>query len=153
VSLLGAETVHLTRAEKVDGVPTVPSRWLMRMTALLKGMNLLTVLEAEKPWLAWARSRDWIDPAKRLRIQAPEPRPAVDMRPRKMSVTEIERWTSNPYAIFARHILKLDPLPVLGAAPDASLRGGLVHDVLSRFATEFPDTLPPDPLIELERIA
>ncbi len=36
VSLLGAETVYLTRAEKVDGVPTVPSRWLMRVTALLK---------------------------------------------------------------------------------------------------------------------
>ena len=70
-----------------------------------------------------------------------------------MSVTEIERWTSNPYAIFARHILKLDPLPVLGAAPDASLRGGLVHDVLSQFATEFPEKLPADPLAELERIA
>lgn len=153
VSLLGAETVYLTRAEKVDGVPTVPSRWLMRVTALLKGMDLLPVLEAEKPWLAWARARDRIDTAKRLRVQAPEPRPPVDARPRKMSVTEIERWTSNPYAIFARHILKLDPLPVLGAAPDASLRGGLVHDVLSQFATEFPDKLPVDPLAELERIA
>jgi ATP-dependent helicase/nuclease subunit B len=153
MSLLGAETVYLTRAEKVDGVPTVPSRWLMRMTALLKGMDLLAVLETERPWLAWARARDWIDPAKRIRIEAPAPRPPVDARPRKMSVTEIERWTSNPYAIFARHILKLDPLPVLGAPPDASLRGGLVHDVLSRFATEFPRKLPADPLAELERIA
>jgi ATP-dependent helicase/nuclease subunit B len=153
VSLLGAETVYLTRAEKVDGVPTVPSRWLMRVSALLKGMNLLPVLEPEKSWLAWARSRDWIDPAKRVRIEAPAPRPPVDTRPRKMSVTEIERWTSNPYAIFARHILKLDPLPVLGATLDASVRGGLVHDVLSRFATEFPQKLPADPLAELQRIA
>ncbi|MES1180028.1 MAG: double-strand break repair protein AddB, partial [Hyphomicrobium sp.] len=60
VSLLGAETVYLTRAEKVDGVPTVPSRWLMRVTALLNGMELLKVLEADKPWLAWARARDRI---------------------------------------------------------------------------------------------
>ena len=30
-SLLGAERVYLTRAEKIDGVPTVPSRWLMRL--------------------------------------------------------------------------------------------------------------------------
>ena len=153
VSLLGAETVYLTRAEKVDGTPTVPSRWLMRVTTLLKGMNLLSVLEAEKPWLSWARARDWIDPSKRRTILAPEPRPPVDMRPRKMSVTEIERWTSNPYAIFARHILKVDPLPVLGAAPDASLRGCLVHEVLSRFVTEYPSILPSNPLVELERVA
>ncbi len=153
ISLLGAKTVYLTRAEKVDGVPTVPSRWLMRVTALLEGMKLSDVLEADKPWLAWARARDRIDPAKRRTVQAPEPRPPVDLRPRKMSVTEIERWTSNPYAIFARHILKLDPLPELGAAPDASLRGGLVHEVLSRFANDYPAALPADPLTELERIA
>lgn len=153
VSLLGAETVYLTRAEKVGGVPTVPSRWLMRTTALLKGMNLSSALNADKPWLAWARARDRIDLANRARVLPPEPRPPVDIRPRKMSVTEIERWTSNPYAIFARHVLKLDPLPELGAAPDASLRGGLVHDVMKQFAKEFPDALPPDPRAELERIA
>lgn len=153
ISLLGAETIYLTRAEKVDGVPTVPSRWLMRVSALLKGMDLGGVLEAEKPWLNWARARDRIDPSNRRLIQAPEPRPPVAMRPRKMSVTEIERWTSNPYAIFARHILKVDPLPELGASPDASLRGGLVHEVLSRFAKEFPDRLPADASLELERIA
>ncbi|MET0639335.1 MAG: double-strand break repair protein AddB, partial [Hyphomicrobium sp.] len=153
VSLLGANTVYLTRAEKVDGVPTVPSRWLMRITALLKGMDLAHVLEAEKPWLAWARARDLIDLSQRTIVHAPEPRPPVDIRPRKLSVTEIERWTSNPYAIFARHILKVDPLPPLGAAPDASLRGGLVHDVLSRFAKQYPQELPASTLAELERIA
>lgn len=153
VSLLGAETVYLTRAEKVDGVPTVPSRWLMRITALLRGMNLLPVLEAEKPWLAWARARDSIDLNNRRIIQAPEPRPPFDMRPRRMSVTEIERWTSNPYAIFARRILEVDPIPELGAAPDASLRGGLVHKVVSDFAKRFPSALPRDPLAELKLIA
>jgi ATP-dependent helicase/nuclease subunit B len=153
VSLLGAETVYLTRAEKVDGVPTVPSRWLMRITALLDGMKLRSVLAAEKPWLAWARGRDRIDPSKWQTIQAPEPCPPIEMRPRKMSVTEIERWTSNPYAIFARHILKVDPLPELGASPDASLRGGLVHQVLSNFTKEFPGALPSDAYRDLERIA
>ena len=153
VSLLGADTVYLTRAEKIDGVPTVPSRWLMRIAALLEGMDLQHVLDAKKPWLAWARARDHIDPTKRRTILAPEPRPPVSVRPRKMSVTEIERWTSNPYAIFARHILKVDPLPELGAAPDASLRGGLVHKVMSDFAKKFPSDLPNNPSAELEQIA
>ena len=70
-----------------------------------------------------------------------------------MSVTEIERWISNPYAIFARHILKLEPLPPLGASPDQSLRGGLVHEVLSQFAIAHPTALSSDPLAELEKIA
>jgi ATP-dependent helicase/nuclease subunit B len=109
------------------------------------------VLDADKPWLAWARARDRIKDRKI--IKPPEPRPAVALRPRKMSVTDIERWIANPYATYARHILKLEPLPPLGASPDASLRGGLVHDVLSRFANAFPDRLPPDPLGELEKIA
>jgi ATP-dependent helicase/nuclease subunit B len=152
-SLLGAKTIYLTRAEKVDGVPTVPSRWLMRARALLKGMKLDSMLDAEKPWLAWARARDRIEDGTRITIPPPEPRPAVALRPRRMSVTDIERWIANPYATYARHILKLEPLPPLGASPDASLRGGLVHDVLSRFANAFPDRLPPDPLGELEKIA
>ena len=39
ISLLGAERVYLTRAAKIDGVPTVPSRWLLRLQALLAGLG------------------------------------------------------------------------------------------------------------------
>jgi ATP-dependent helicase/nuclease subunit B len=152
-SLLGARTIYFTRAEKVDGVPTVPSRWLMRIRALLKGMDLESVLKPEKPWLAWARARDRIDEARRIVIKPPEPKPDVALRPRRMSVTEIERWIANPYATYARHILKLEPLPPLGTSPDASLRGGLVHDVLRRFSEKYPANLPDAPLVELERLA
>ena len=63
----------------------------------------------------------------------------LELRPRKMSVTRIEAWLKNPYEIFARDILKLDKLPVLGADPDAALRGSVVHDIMSRFAQRFPD--------------
>ncbi len=37
---LGAREVYLTRALKVDGVPTVPSRWLQRLLALVKAAGL-----------------------------------------------------------------------------------------------------------------
>ena len=33
---LGAPTLYLSRAVKVDGVPTVPSRWLQRLNALVE---------------------------------------------------------------------------------------------------------------------
>ena len=60
-----------------------------------------------------------------------------------MSVTRIEAWLKNPYEIFARDILKLDKLPVLGADPDAALRGSVVHDIMSRFAQRFPTACRP----------
>ena len=150
-SFLAAPKVYLTRAQKIDGVPTVPSRWLMRLQALLSGMELGDVLRPEKPWLGWALARDAV--GTRIRIDAPEPKPPVAARPRKMSVTRIETWLSNPYAIFASHVLKLDKLPQLGAAPDAALRGSIVHDIMRRFAQLFPDALPADTEAALLAIA
>jgi ATP-dependent helicase/nuclease subunit B len=150
-SLLGAARVYLTRAEKIDGVPTVPSRWLMRLQALLAGLKVTGALQPDQPWLGWARARDRAGP--RDRIHAPDPRPPLALRPRKMSVTRIEAWLKNPYEIFARDILKLDRLPTLGADPDAALRGSVVHDILSRFAQSFPDRLPVDANAELMVIA
>src|SRR6185312_2734927 len=142
---------YITRAEKIDGVPTVPSRWLMRLEALLAGLNIADALQPDQPWLGWARMRDH---AQRLpRIRAPEPRPAIELRPRKMSVTRIEAWLKNPYEIFARDILKLEKLPTLGANPDAALRGSVVHDIMSRFAQRFPDQLPAEAQSELMGIA
>ncbi len=153
ISLLGAERVYLTRAQKNKGVPSVPSRWLMRLDALLNGLKLGDALSPEQPWLAWARARDAIVETKRIRIAAPEPRPPVALRPRRMSVTRVEDWITNPYVVFARHILKLEPLPALGLAPDQSLRGALVHEVLSRFAMAHPDRLPDEPKRDLDAIA
>lgn len=141
-SLLGASQVYLTRAEKIDGVPTVPSRWLMRLQALLAGFGVAEALQPDRPWLGWARARD--NAERRQRITAPEPRPPLALRPRKMSVTRIETWLSNPYGIFARDILKLDKLPALGEDPNAALRGNVVHDIMSRFTAKFPDKLPDD---------
>jgi ATP-dependent helicase/nuclease subunit B len=51
---------------------------------------------------------------------------------------------ANPYAVYAARILKLDCLPGLGAPPDASLRGSVIHDALGRFATRHPTVLPDD---------
>src|SRR5262245_19615074 len=87
-SHLAASRVVLTRAAKVDGAPTVPSRWLLRLEALVKGMG--PSLDPETPWLAWAAQRNAAGSRKRLR--APEPRPPVAVRPRQLSVTTIETW-------------------------------------------------------------
>jgi ATP-dependent helicase/nuclease subunit B len=150
-TLLAAPEVILTRAEKKDGVPTVPSRWLLRLKALLEGMGVSNSLTPKQPWLAWARQRDNVAPLPRLAV--PEPRPALAQRPRKLSVSRIETWIGNPYAIFASEILKLAPLDPLGEEPGPALRGSIIHDALSEFAKAYPVALPDDIETELVRFA
>lgn len=141
-SLLGAPRVVLTRAEKVEGVPTVPSRWLMRLEALLQGLDLGGTINADRSWLAWARARNAVPSV--TRIRPPAPCPPVAMRPRTLSVSAIEGWIANPYSVFARHILKLEALPPLGAAADASLKGSVTHEIMKTFAARYPSELPDD---------
>ncbi|MEL7048162.1 MAG: PD-(D/E)XK nuclease family protein, partial [Pseudomonadota bacterium] len=135
--------VYLTRAKKTDGVPTVPSRWLMRVQALLRGLGLNDALDADRPWIGWARYRDKTL-AERRPVLPPKPCPPLAARPRQIGVSKIETWMANPYAIFAQRILGLERLPDLGHAPDASLRGMIVHAAMSQFSTRYPDSLPAD---------
>ncbi|MGA7545260.1 MAG: double-strand break repair protein AddB [Methyloceanibacter sp.] len=148
---LGADTVYLTRALKVDGVPTVPSRWLQRLQALVKASGLEPEIEPEHPWVEWARERDKAD-AFRPALP-PRPCPPVEARPRKMSVTRIEKWIANPYEIFARDILRLEKLKLLGAEPDQALRGQIVHKAMHDFAHAHPESLPADIYTRLIGIA
>ena len=143
--LIAGPRVYLTRAEKIDGVPTVPSRWLMRIEALLGGMGLKDNLRANaggSTYLAWARQRD--QPAHHRPIKRPMPKPPFELRPRKLSVSAVETWIANPYAIYASRILKLEALPPLGTQPGAAIRGGIIHEALARFTQAHPDVLPND---------
>ena len=108
--------------------------------------------QAGRPWLAWAQARNALADKARP-VRAPEPRPPLELRPRKLSVTTIEKWIANPYAIFAQRILGLEPLPALGRQPDAALRGQIVHDALGHFAARFPQHVPDDIAAELVALA
>ena len=149
--LLGACEVYLTRAEMVDGTPTVPSRWLMRLQAVLAGLEIEDILKPQQPWLAWARFRDTAQP--QPAAMRPAPKPPLALRPRSLSVSNIESWIANPYAIFASHVLGLDALPPLGTDPDASLKGSVIHEVLGLYLKNFSSQTPRDPASELVAIS
>nr|WP_294563552.1 double-strand break repair protein AddB [uncultured Rhodopila sp.] len=84
------------------------------------------------PAAAWARAMD-LPSGPPVPVRPPRPCPPLNRRPRRLSVTAIETWLRDPYAIHARHILKLEALPPLEEATDASDYGSLVHDGLHRF--------------------
>jgi ATP-dependent helicase/nuclease subunit B len=68
----------------------------------------------------------------------------VKARPRRLSVTTVERWIRDPYAIYARYILRLEALERPGAGMDARARGTAVHAAFEHFAKAWPEALPSD---------
>ena len=147
-----APEVVMTRASRVDGTPTVPSRWLMRLEKLLFGLDqdLAGKLFLPSAWLHWQAQLDRPDVVSP--INPPAPKPPVEARPRQLSVTQIETWMRDPYAIYARHILKIRALDPLDAAPDAAVYGTLIHNTLDDFSARFPNELPVDALDQLIQI-
>ncbi|HWI28839.1 MAG TPA: double-strand break repair protein AddB [Stellaceae bacterium] len=138
---LGAAEVVMTRALRVEGAPTVPSRWLLRLDTVLRAAGLDGRLTRETALLGWPKR---LDEAPRLTPRPPEPRPPLAARPRQLSVTQIETWMRDPYAIFARKILRLETLDPLDADPGAAERGVAIHEALDRFLRDFPEVLPED---------
>jgi ATP-dependent helicase/nuclease subunit B len=69
-----------------------------------------------------------------------------------LSVTEIETWMRDPYAIYARHVLQLRALDPLDADPGAADRGNFIHKALDLFLKEFPAQLPADAAARLTEI-
>ena len=136
-----APQVVLTRAVRVDGTPTVPCRWLLRLEAVMRAANLSYPTDPED-WVRWHARLD--APEERLSAERPAPCPPVDARPRRLSVTEIETWMRDPYAVYARHVLGLRALDPLDADPGAADYGSLVHRAIERFLREHPGALPAD---------
>lgn len=137
-----APEVILTRAIRDDEAQTVPSRWLDRLK------NLILGLEGEAGALNTMRQRGqvWLDQVRNLeQITAvpaalrPSPRPPVGVRPRELPVTAIKDLVRDPYAIYAKYVLRLRPLDPLLAEADPRMRGQVLHKIVERFVGERPD--------------
>jgi ATP-dependent helicase/nuclease subunit B len=144
---LGAPAVALTRALRVEGTPTVPSRWLLRLEGLMRSRGTDPARIHGGAWLDWQARLDRADAVRPT--APPKPRPPVAQRPRTIRVTDVELWRRDPYAIYARRILRLEPLDPIDAEPSAADRGTWIHRALERFVREFPQGVPADALDRL----
>jgi ATP-dependent helicase/nuclease subunit B len=137
VQALGTPEVWLSRADRQDGEPKVASRWLQRLLAYAGEKPAATMRARGAEVLGWARSLD----APGVPVKAaprPNPRPPVELRPRRLSATRIESLIRDPYEIYARSVLRLSPLEPLATEPEAAERGLLLHDILHEFVAERP---------------
>lgn len=162
-----APRVMLTWSQRVDGAPAVPSRWIWRLQTLCRAAGvdadvqarsgpdnvspdnvtpdfvaLAQKLDARETVLAdfGGRSGNGPDPDHiplRPKALAPHPCPPLEARPRHLSVTRIKHLIRDPYAIFARDILKLSPLDPLNEPLGPRERGIALHAAMA----ELPDDL------------
>ena len=140
-----APEVTLVRSERRGGAPAVASRWLWRLETLAKGAGV--ELPSRPSLLAWARALDApMTPAPQALRTAPRPRPRppVEVRPRQMAVTGVERWVRDPYSVYARDILKLRRMDRPDEPVEARARGTAIHAAIERLARDYPDDLPAD---------
>ncbi|MFK7751661.1 MAG: double-strand break repair protein AddB [Sedimentitalea sp.] len=156
---VAAPEVWLARAVRSDDAQTVASRWLNRLSNLLEGLPeqngqvALSDMRARGAvWLDWAEALEQPTPVPAT--LRPSPCPPVAARPKQLRVTDIKRLIRDPFAIYAREVLRLRPLDPLVREPDALLRGIVVHDILERFikATERdPSLLNPSDFLDMCR--
>ncbi len=142
---IAAPEVWLTRAIRSDEAETVPSRWLNRLGNLLNGLADTGGPEAWNDMQA--RGAKWLDQTRALEVIErvdpairPSPRPPKGARPHALSVTEIKRLIRDPYAIYAKHTLRLRRINPLVQSPDAPMRGIIVHKVMEQFIKSISDT-------------
>src|SRR5207248_601132 len=98
------------------------------------------------------------DRRRRPRPQPARPAPAASggaampagIRPATPALGDpAEMWRRDPYAIYARHILRLRPLNELDADPSRADLGNAVHDALAAFVRDNPQDLPAEAQREL----
>jgi len=156
VSALAADRVLITRSEREGGAPTVPSRWLARLDALLgyeydSPAPPPVYIQRGLHFAQWAEAMD--RPDKYLPWGRPKPTPPLAARPTELYVTAVEQWRRDPYGLYARYILGLRLLDPLEAELGAADRGSALHDALDAFMKDHPSgLLPPDAVARFEAV-
>ena len=134
---LGAPRVIVTRSRRDGSSPALASRLWLRLQAMAGDRFERDHALEERARLIDAAATH--EPAAR-----PEPSPPAYRRPHAISVTEVDRLKADPYAFYARRVLRLSPLDPVDADPTAAWRGNAVHDILEQWWRQ--DACAPDAL-------
>lgn len=137
----GAPMLIYSRALKQGGAPTVASRWLQRLAALGGKDFIESLRQRGEDYRHFAEKID--QGASQRPAQRPEPRPPLALQPKSFSFSEVGRLRRDPYSVYARRVLRLDPIEPFNADPGAAERGTLYHAIVDRFVREGHDPAAP----------
>ena len=127
---MGAPEVVLSHAHRDEGAPVVPSRFVLRVRAMLGEM---ADDHRETEAVRLARAID--NPLPAPPYPRPRPRPAPAQRQVEISATGLDRLRSDPYQFYASTILQLRSIDALDAEPGPQWKGIAVHAVLDAWHT------------------
>ncbi|PKA39281.1 double-strand break repair protein AddB [Rhizobium sullae] len=133
---MASGTRHLiySRSLRQGSTPTVASRWLQRLLAL-GGETFERELKARgNRFVHWVSLLD--EGRSQAPAQRPSPTPPLELQPKSYSFSEAGRLRRDPYSIYARRILRLDPVDPFNRDPGAAERGTLYHAIIDRFVRE-----------------
>lgn len=150
VQAFGAAEVKLVWSGRRGDQPAIPSRWVFRLRMMLEAAGLEASAAGSAAWPRLAQALNAPDTV--APHPKPKPSPPIEVRPRRLSVTRVETLIRDPYAIYARHILELEPLEPIAAPADHAVRGIIVHDTISDFLKEHPSGLPDDAVQDMMRL-
>lgn len=122
MSALGAPRVLLTRARRDSRSPTIASRFWLRLQAMTGGMTRNQRLER----LARAIDASTVVTP----VERPSPSPPVEARPKRIAVTDLDRLKADPFAFYAKAVLRLRKEEPVDADQHAAWKGTAVHQVL-----------------------
>lgn len=134
-----AREAVLSRAARRGGAPSVPARWLTRLDTFLAGQERGLAI-ARNPCADWAPLLD--QPAEVKPCPRPAPKPSAEARPDRLTLSDVATLLADPYAFYARRILRLSPLDPLEQEPGAADYGNLIHDAIHRFLRSLPRPWP-----------
>ncbi|MFN3726878.1 MAG: double-strand break repair protein AddB [Allosphingosinicella sp.] len=125
---IGARQVLVTRARRDARSPAIASRFWLRIEAMTGGVT------REPNHGRWAKALD--RPGEFLPASRPAPAPEPKLRPRILYVTDVDRLKADPYAFYAKRMLRLSSLDPADADPTPAWRGSAVHKVLQDWMEE-----------------
>ena len=150
-----AKKLILSRSLREKNVPSVSSRWLLRLENLLTGLGdggikyLTDIRSRGEALLQLARelySSDLLTNALSSEVKnralRPAPIPPLITRPNRLSVTEIDTLIKNPYSIYAKRILNLRKIEDFQNTADPRTKGNIIHSTMEKFIGEHINELP-----------
>lgn len=131
-SAMGAAQIWLTRSQMSGSAPTIASRFLLRFEAVTGAgqanhaqQKKIAALEGHI-----AALNQHLSPSPAAR---PKMMPDAHQRAVHLSVTQMDRLRSDPYAFYASKIMRFSALDGVAAEASYAWRGTMVHDILEKW--------------------
>ncbi|AHA27506.1 double-strand break repair protein AddB [Candidatus Liberibacter americanus] len=146
----GKRNLIYSRSLQKNNVPTIASRWLQRLLVLGGKSFFDTLKKRGDQYINWARNLDVT--TKQIITERPRPFPPLEMQPKTYSFSEVKLLISDPYAIYAKKILKLEFIPHFENEPDKKDLGIFFHEIITQLIQNKINKNTPKIVCAMEKI-